>query len=238
MNETAGLREPESDRDSDRDAHYFKSGTVSKIVEAAGGLGATGDAHALQNELETAARSFDLLQVWKSFPEDRLSDLSKLEFATQRLVKVITGREDALAVDDLDGLPDHVISALATSYHGEGLNVAVTEHGLVLVMARQLIEAAVWFRDRAKSARHLLENPPDHFPGHEYPVGSSPEAWFICKALPEIYEQHFRSFRVSRTGPGVRFVQHCLAALEINKKPDAIKRMLVRYRPKGDIGTN
>lgn len=245
MGEKTEPREPlvEPDQDSNRDAFYFKTATVLKIVEVAGGLGTTGDAHTLQDGLETAALKFAIAQAWASFPDDRFSYLSKLEKATRRVLKLIAGDENASELDAPKGIPQHVLAAFTTPQPGKELDlneIDIVGLDTDLEKAQQLIAAAAWFRDRANAARVRLEKPNTQRmdPRLEYSIGSTPEAWLICEALPEIYEQHFRRFGVSTTGPGVRFIQHCLAAVGISKKPDAIKRMLVRYRAQGDIGAD
>ena len=197
MNETA-----ESDRGSDRDALYFKAETVSEIVEAAGGLGATGDARGLQNDLEAAAFKFNVRQAWASFPNDRFSYLSRLETATRQVLKLIAGDENAAESDFPGGIPQHVLAALPTPQSNIELDldeIDIVELDTDLEKARQLITAAVWFRDRANAARVRLEEPksPRMDPKLAPPIGPSPEAWLICEGLPEIYDRHFRPFGVS-----------------------------------------
>ena len=246
MDKKTEIREPllQSDQDSDRDAFYFKTATVLKIVKVAGGLGATGDIPVLQNDLDTAAGRFDVLQAWTSFPVDRVSYLSKLEYAMRRVLVLVAGNENAGEFDPPNGVPQHILSAFNIPQYGTEFDfdeIDLGEIDLNLEKFRQLIAAAVWFRDSASAARARLEKPDTSRvnPRVKYPITLSPEAWLICKALPKIYKQHFRPFRVSATktagGPGIKFIQHCLAALEINKKPETIKKMLDRNRTMRDI---
>ena len=246
MSKKTEAREPlvEPDQDSDRDTFYFKIATVRKIVEAAGGLGAAGNILVLQNDLDTAAGRFNVLQACASFPVDRVAYLSKLEYAMRRVLTLVAGDEDAGEIDPPKGVPQHILAALDKPQYDIEFDldkIDIADLDLDLEKFQQLIVLAAGFRDRASAARMRLEKPDTSKvnPRIEYPKTLSPEAWLICKTLPEIYEQHFRPFRVSAKkgvgGPGVKFIQHCLAALEVNKKPAAIKKMLDRYPTMRDI---
>ncbi len=225
-----------------------------KIAEAAGGLPEGGNIAALAADLQEAYDSYSIRQYLRDnppSPQQRIEFLEQIEKLSRRLAKVL-GTEGGKDIEP------YVLSALAHGAHVFAENGGAfpdhppsmtfeTEDGLQFthygpVAAIRRAARDVWYLYKWAKVVRQEDNGQTEPPWK--PGGPSAEAWLVGNELPRLYQHHFgRAFNVSKPwgalgparGPAIAFSRACLAAFGIDKKPDAIAKMLSRYRSLWDI---
>ena len=234
---------------------HYNCEVIQAIMKAVGKSSKEPDPKSLAADLEHAARAFQISQLWHKSPsrDRRIESLKRIEHHC----RIICNEVGVFGGTDSRDTKPFIFATLSRHAHDYAdkhgaypefeptlfepdVGEEYMDYKADLAVSRAL--EGVWLLYRwAKAAREEAEDPSTNFLELE---GPSAEVWLICKRLPAIYERHFgQPFGVSKAwkskgppyGPGIRFIQACLAPLGIKKSPDAIEKSWDRYRRKWDI---
>jgi len=235
----------------------FDKETGRKVIDATGAPLKDADPEALAADLQEAVDDYrlwisvfetaytekqrrDILQSIEKKAEGLLSALEAEDGDVPPHLETVLERQARLHAENSGGFPERPKTTGVSKDPETGEEIPIVfyhTHAAIRDAVEGVRRLGIW----AKTGREEMDSPDWEQWEAE---GSTAEGRLIGKGLPGVYNKHAnKAFGISNPpdgegvsyGPGVRFIQTCLDALKISKKPNAIARQYRRYKEQWDI---